>query len=123
MAVAPAESHAAGTSVPISLRVVNTGDTLWLGGNVPRAGWTRVGAHLYEVGPERALVDYDWWRGHLPLRVEPGEQVTLGATLPALTVPGEYVVVFDLVIEGMTWFATEGSSAARRRHPNPVVFG
>jgi hypothetical protein len=23
-------------------------------------------------------------------------------------VPGQYVVVFDLVIEGMTWFATQG---------------
>ncbi len=109
VAVAVPESHVAGTEVPITLRIANTGDTLWLGGDTPRAGWTRVGAHLYKRGAERALIDYDWWRAHLPPRVGPGEQVTLGATLPPLTVPGQYVVVFDLVIEGMTWFATQGS--------------
>jgi hypothetical protein len=102
-------SHSAGAAIAAHLHVVNVGDTLWLGGTTPRAGWTRIGAHLYREGASRTLVDYDWWRADLPDTIAPGAQVTLDVLLPPLTTAGEYVVVFDLVVEGMTWFAAEGS--------------
>ncbi len=101
-------SNEPGTPIVGRLRVANIGDTVWLGGTEPRAGWTRVGAHLYRDGTPRVAVDYDWWRTALPDSLAPGEEVTLDARLPPLA-SGNYVVVFDLVIEGRTWFATEGS--------------
>jgi SAM-dependent methyltransferase len=94
--------------VPLVLRVVNRADTTWLARQ--GRGWTRVGAHLYTAGASRTLVDFDWVRVALPRDVEPGEQIDLDVQLPGLDEPGSYEVVFDVVIEGIAWFADRGSA-------------
>jgi SAM-dependent methyltransferase len=92
----------------IVLDIRNGGDTLWLAAaNAP--GWTRIGAHLYSDGSSRALVDFDWLRIALPRDVAPDERVEVASALPAIDRPGDYVIVFDLVIEGVDWFANRGS--------------
>jgi hypothetical protein len=45
----------------------------------------------------------------LPHDVAPGERHVLDLTLPPIAAPGTYVVVIDLVIEGVAWFAERGS--------------
>jgi SAM-dependent methyltransferase len=105
---------AAGRVFEIRLRVTNCGDTTWLGGVTPVAGWTRLGGHLYGRGTED-LIDFDWWRTVLPSDVAPDESVELDVQLPVLTAPGEYVLVLDMVVEGLTWFAGRGS------HPATVI--
>jgi SAM-dependent methyltransferase len=100
-----------GESVPLVVRVVNSGDTTWLARQ--GQGWTRVGAHLYSAGEPRTLVDFDWVRVTLPKNVGPGEQIDLDVQLPALDDPGSYEVVFDVVIEGIAWFADRGSATHR----------
>jgi hypothetical protein len=94
----------------LTFRISNAGNTVWLGGETPRGGWTRLGAHLYRGNDRRELVDFDWWRHALPGEISPEEAVTLEAALPPIAAAGAYVVVFDLVIEGMAWFADLGSS-------------
>ena len=101
-----------GSRSQINLRVTNIGDTRWLAGEHAGSGWTRLGAHLYRAGPPRETVDFDWLRIDLPHDVGPGEQVAIRAELPPVDVPGDYVVTFDLVVEGLTWFADRGSSPA-----------
>ncbi len=103
-------AYAAGVPIAVRLQIANAGDTVWLGGTTVRAGWTRVGAHLYRGRTSPALVDYDWWRADLPETMEPGAQVTLDVRLPPVAMAGEYVIVFDLVVEGITWFAAQGSA-------------
>lgn len=99
---------ARGESREVALDVHNAGDTRWLA--APQApGWTRVGAHLYGDGRPRALVDYDWLRIALPHDVAPDERARITARLPGIDRPGEYVILFDLVIEGVAWFADRGS--------------
>jgi Methyltransferase domain len=93
-----------------ALRVTNIGDTRWLAGEGAASGWTRLGAHLYRAGPPRELIDFDWYRIDLPCDVGPGDQVTLDITLPPFPAPGDYLVVFDLVIEGLAWFGDRGSA-------------
>jgi SAM-dependent methyltransferase len=94
-------------AVPLVLGVVNGGDTTWLARE--GRGWTRIGAHLYSAGGSRALVDFDWVRVALPQNVEPGEHIDLDVLLPGLDEPGAYEVVFDVVVEGIGWFAERGS--------------
>ncbi len=94
--------------LPVRLRIANIGQSTWVGGPTRRAGWTRVGAHLYRGASQSELVDFDWWRHELPSDVAPGDDVAVDALLPALPA-GEWLLVFDLVIEGYTWFAEQGS--------------
>ena len=105
-------SPRAGAPSKVRLRITNIGDTRWLAGEHAGGGWTRVGAHLYRTGPPRELVDFDWYRADLPHDVAPGGQVIIDAQLPAIDAAGDYLAVFDLVVEGLTWFGDRGSTPA-----------
>ncbi len=106
-------------------RIENTGSARWLpepepgesgAGEATRRGAVRLGAHLFDA--EGALVDLDFLR--VPLRgpgeapVEPGETVEVDFTVPA-EVPEGSVVEFDVVAEGVAWFATNGTEVVRHR--------
>jgi SAM-dependent methyltransferase len=98
-----------GERARFAIDVHNQGDTAWLAREgVP--GWTRLGAHLYrEHGAVRELVDFDWVRVQLASDVAPDRSVRISVPLPPIEMAGTYVIVFDLVIEGITWFADRGS--------------
>lgn len=116
--IARIEAEPAALAIPpgrrarVSVRIANTGDTVWLAGERAGSGWTRLGAHLYHAGPPRRAIDFDWQRLELSHDVQPGAQAVITAELPPIAVPGDYAVVFDLVVEGLTWFADRGSQPA-----------
>ena len=95
-------------AAPLSLDVTvrNLGDTTWLHAEGP--GWTRLGAHLYRADDTMTLVDFDWVRVSLPRDIAPGDELTVPISLPVIA-PGRYTVMFDLVVEGLTWFAERES--------------
>ena len=104
---------ARGEPLRVVLRVTNTGDTQWLrrGAGASRAGWTRLGVHLHEAGePLGRVIDFDWHRAALDRDVDPGERFVARLALPAIGRPGAYDLHFDLVVEGVTWFAAHGAS-------------
>lgn len=101
---------AAGQPARVTLHVRNPTETRWL--SARGAGWTRLGGHLYRRGSTRQVVDFDWFRAELPRDVGQQERITMTVDLPPIPEPGDYEVVFDLVIEGVTWFADRGSRAA-----------
>jgi SAM-dependent methyltransferase len=103
------------TPTPVALRVTNTGDTTWLGSNVPIQGWTRIGAHLYRETEGTELVDLEWCRSELPSEVAPGGEIDTSLALPPIQSAGRYLVVIDLVVEQLTWFANRGSPTAQIR--------
>jgi hypothetical protein len=97
-----------GERVPLVVELHNAGDTRWLHrANEP--GWTRLGAHLHRADRARSLIDYDWFRAPLPHDVGPEGGVRLDVQLPPITEAGDYLLVFDLVIEGSAWFAERAS--------------
>ncbi|HSL84090.1 MAG TPA: class I SAM-dependent methyltransferase [Thermoanaerobaculia bacterium] len=102
---------APGRPLAVRVRVANRGDTRWLATAVERPGWTRLGAHLYLAAGEGPgeLVDPDWLRASLPGDLGPGEAASFEVELPPLREPGDYLLVFDLVAEQVTWFAQRGS--------------
>jgi SAM-dependent methyltransferase len=98
----------ANTPAEIEIELHNAGDTRWLSA-ANEAGWTRLGAHLHRADSSRTLVDFDWLRAPLPHDVGANQTVRIHATLPSINEPGDYIAVFDLVIEGKTWFAERES--------------
>jgi SAM-dependent methyltransferase len=111
--VGPVQSPAsigAGRPAPIHIELHNAGDTRWLA-TPDQPGWTRLGAHLHRADEARTLIDFDWLRVPLPHDVGPNESVRVQATLPPIAEPGDYLAVFDPVIEGKTWFAERGSAS------------
>jgi SAM-dependent methyltransferase len=97
-----------GVRKTLTLTARNLGDTRWL--HAPdQPGWTRLGAHLYRTGAALELVDFDWVRAGLPRDVPAGSEVTVTMTLPGVSTPGRYLILVDLVVEGLTWFAERES--------------
>ena len=104
---------ARGEVLRVVVRIANTGDTRWLhrGTGPSRAGWTRLGVHLHAAGdPLGDVIDFDWHRAALDRDVDPDARSTARLTLPGIDRPGTYDLHFDLVIEGVTWFAARGAS-------------
>ena len=97
-----------GRSARLAIDLYNAGDTRWLH-TENEAGWTRLGAHLHRADRARSLVDFDWFRLSLPRDVAPDGRVRLEMPLPPIAEAGDYLLVFDLVIEGSAWFAERGS--------------
>jgi len=98
----------AGQRQSLDIHLYNAGDTRWLH-RAGEPGWTRLGAHLHRGGRARPIVDFDWLRASLPHDVAPDATARLSVELPAIAEAGEYLVIFDLVIEGSAWFAERGS--------------
>jgi hypothetical protein len=105
----PAVQTERGRPTTVQVTLKNLTETRWLAGERSDGGWTRLGAHLYRDGEPPVVIDFDWLRTELPHDIGMDETVTLPVTLPPIDEPGHYRVVFDLVIEGQTWFAERGS--------------
>jgi hypothetical protein len=98
---------APGARLALPLRVLNTGNTLWLHEPRETAGHVALGGHLRDES--RRLLELDLFRTFLPGPVSPGESVDLVCELPMPIHSGRYVVELDLVDEGIAWFGSAGS--------------
>jgi SAM-dependent methyltransferase len=88
--------------------VQNVGSVAWLPGETPLGG-VNVGVHLR--GRDGAPLAVDFARVRLVGRTAPGEEqrVSFELTSPP---PGDYLLEFDLVSEGVGWFEMNGSATA-----------
>jgi peptidoglycan hydrolase-like amidase len=96
-----------GTAYKIPVTVTNSGTATWtVGGDTP----VRLSYHWKDQAGR--IVRWDGERSLLASDVAPGASVTiqLGVTAPATA--GTYVLVIDLVREGVGWFADFGGTAA-----------
>jgi hypothetical protein len=62
-----------------------------------------------------ALVNNMDARSNLPVDLGPGEATQVKLTVVAPTRPGDYVLEFDMVQEGVTWFKAKGSKTLQVR--------
>jgi SAM-dependent methyltransferase len=97
----------AAARVELRLRVTNTGDTLWLAEPRPAGGHVGLGGHLFDA--DKKLVARGHFRAALPHDVAPGQSLELTSELWLPAEPGRYTLRLDLVDEGVTWFAQQGS--------------
>jgi hypothetical protein len=115
------EEVPAGSDFVARVRALNTGDVIWLAAPRPYGGYVQLGIRLCNI--HGRLLRDDLARGPLPRDVAPGEEVEIEVTVPAPG-PGEYLLRYDLVDEGRSWFELLGSEA--REHPlkvfDPLTF-
>jgi hypothetical protein len=96
-----------GTVTPVTVSFRNLSSCPW-----PHA--VHLGYHW--IAEDRRLPTvWDGGRALPERRIEPGETVTLPVQLRAPDVPGRYSLVYDLVFEGVSWFADRGGAPATLR--------
>lgn len=112
----------AGASVPVEVALKNGSTSGWPSGagtsgqlytvRLTHRWLTPVAkGRAKDAKAEPAVVtDYGDHRVELPRAVGPGESITLTDTLQAPAKPGRYLVQFELVHEGVTWFADKGAA-------------
>lgn len=95
----------AGAQVIVPLNLVNTSPVEW-----PADAGIGIGNHwLYPDGEVATWAD---GRGYLAQAIAPGATGFCELPLRAPALPGRYIVEFDLVEEGVTWFADKGARPA-----------
>jgi hypothetical protein len=102
-----------GESYSFRLEIENSGNTIWLAGPNSSGGFVTLGVHLYSVNA--IVLEWDYGRGILSRDVYPGEKQDIGVSLVAPKEKGIYYLEFDLVCEGITWFAQQGSQTLRKK--------
>ena len=97
----------------VELELLNTGLTRWRAETIRDGmGHVRVGVSCLHAS-DGTLKDLDYARIALPRDLPPGERLKLAARLPGLPA-GEWILRFDLVAEGLFWFANKGSRTVSR---------
>jgi hypothetical protein len=92
--------------------VANLRDQVW-----PAATWNATGEVVNLSYHLRTLDDTvlanEGLRTALPSDLGPERSVAFGARVALPDTPGRYLLEFDLVQEGVSWFAAHGSPSAR----------
>jgi SAM-dependent methyltransferase len=98
-----------GTPFPAKITARNSGGTIWLPISAPK-GPVRLGVHLLDR--KGNPIDVNYFRELLMpgdgRPIQPGETIIIETIIPS-PAKGQYVFVFDLVSEGVSWFETNGS--------------
>ena len=93
--------------IPLAIR--NVGSLFWAqGGDQP----VSIGYHWLDADGNR--VDAPDIRTVLPHDVAPGEWVRVRIAVGVPSVPGKFILVLDLVHEGVTWFGDKNSRTIKR---------
>ena len=97
-----------GETVTVSVAIRNIGRRTWKRGV---RNPFHVGYH-WKDGKGHVVLAPDY-RTALPHHVEPGEWVEVDVAVGLPSVPGSFYLYLDMVHEGVTWFADQGSRPAR----------
>ena len=100
----------AGERVLLPVTVTNTGVRTW---EASGDHAFRLGFHL--AGPDGSMIQFEGERVDLPRDLPAGDKVVVWAPVTAPEAGGEYVLEWDMVQEGVTWFAWQGAAPERTR--------
>ena len=92
----------------VRVEVMNKGSRLWLASPESHAsGHVTLGVQLLDASGR--LVSRDYHRAPLTHDLAPGGSVALLVSCPSPDTAGSYMLKFDMVAEGVTWFEPAGS--------------
>ena len=90
------------------MTLVNQGSDPW-----PANGIYKISYHVYSATGQ--LINYEGVRTLIPSTVNPGGSVYLQANIGALPM-GDYILAWDMVEEGVTWFSSSGVAPVNRSY-------
>ncbi len=99
---------APGERADVPLALTNAGSDTWPASGLPELYVVRL-SHRWLRASGEVLADYGALRVDLPGPLPPRQSQRLVATLVAPSAPGDYLVEFDLVHEGVGWFSARGA--------------
>jgi SAM-dependent methyltransferase len=111
--ITPSQSEiavSAGHPFAARVRVSNTGDVVWKAGGRRFGGQVTLGIKL--CAPDGTVLREDLGRTRLHQDLAPGEDADVEAVVAGVLGPGLYVMRYDMVVEGVTWFEFQGSPCA-----------
>jgi predicted O-methyltransferase YrrM len=95
----------AGELCPVELEVQNLSSVIWPGPGLG-APAVRVSYHWKSAAGE--IYESEGLRTDLPLTLRPGKRTKVIAQVMPPHVPGQFALQWDLVIEWITWFSSQG---------------
>jgi alpha-tubulin suppressor-like RCC1 family protein len=99
------------------VKITNTSSFTWKRSTTGVSNPVNLAFHWYNGSGQ--LVAWDCVRTKLPRDVAPGESVTVNPVVTAPNVPGStYILKFDLVKEGVTWFSSQGLAMSANQTAN-----
>jgi hypothetical protein len=98
-----------GASVMAEVNARNLGRLAW----EPLSHWPILHLSFHVLNADGAAVRFEGERFSLPRVVEPGESARFLIVFSAPEEPDEYIIEWDLVSEGESWFADCGNETAR----------
>jgi hypothetical protein len=102
----------AGQSFTDRLRITNAGTVTWKARGRRFGGQVTCGLKVCDL--QGAILREDLGRTPLPHDVAPGEAVDIESSVVGVLPSGQYVLRYDMVVEGVTWFEFQGSPCVRR---------
>ena len=101
-------STTTGERIEIPLEIINQGKVTWSPiGDYP----FYISYHLLDANGQ--TLKFDNRRYSLPKNTAPGERVDVTVDIRSPLEKGEYILEFDLLREGLFWFADQGSKTSR----------
>jgi len=88
----------------IEIKITNQGTVKWPNESISPVF---LSYHWYDLKSGEIII-YDGIRSKLPESVKPKKEVTVETKIISPPKPGDYLLIYDLVDEGVTWFNEEG---------------
>jgi len=104
----------AGSQATLKVKVKNISDSTWLSW-ADSQGKSNIHLGNHWLSPTRQLLVHHDARASLPQSLKPGMESELQLTVTAPNEPGNYIMVLDMVLEGITWFHDKGSDTTDLR--------
>jgi SAM-dependent methyltransferase len=103
---------AAGQPFTDRVRIANTGSVIWRARGRRFGGQVTCGLKVRNGNGD--ILREDLGRTPLPRDVAPGDAIEVEMTVPGAIPAGRYVLRYDMVVEGVTWFEFQGSAFFER---------
>ena len=108
----PPTSMNINSSGTIRIKVKNISPLVWPSKGQPDGKYTiNLAYHWLDKGEK--FVVFDGFRTPLPHDIHPNEEVMLDAAVTSLNSEGEYILEWDMVQEGVSWFKDSGGKTSR----------